>query len=390
MRRGLVAVATFLLGACTSLPGVRNAPSLFDDNAFQPASTPIDGEAVFALSTPMRQYLDGEIAQRLRAEGSNLGLIGALQDSGRLNLEYDSSITRNASEAFAARTGNCMSLVILTSALARELGLEVQFQQVLGERVMSRDGDLVFYNGHVNVVLIEHRHKDGVMKDRKTAAVIDFLRTPERSRQRVKTVSRQTVIAMYMNNRAAEEIAAGRVDDAYWWARAAIRQEPHYTDTYNTLGVAYRHHGDMERAATALDYALQLEPGNTTAMSNLIPVLKTLGRTREAERWSSRLSELQAFAPFYFFDQGQAAMQRGEFAEARKLFAKEIERAAYYHEFHYWLALAYLGLHDTKLARKHFTIARDNATTRVDAATYQEALDGLGSVGPSSLIGNPH
>lgn len=386
MRHVLVALATFLLGACTSIPAVRNAPSLFHDDAFKPASVPIDAEAVFALSLPMRQYLEGEIAQRLRTEGSRLGLIDALQDSGRLNLEYDSSITRNASEAFDAHTGNCMSLVILTSALARELGLEVQFQQVLRERVMSRDGDLVFYNGHVNVVLIEHRRKDGVMKDRKTAAVIDFLRTPERSRQRVKTVSRETVIAMYMNNRAAEEIAAGRIDNAYWWARAAIKQESRYTDTYNTLGVIYRRRGALEPAATALEFALQLEPGNTTAMSNVIPVLKDLGRTRDADRWSIRLSELQAFAPFQFFDQGQAAMQRGDFAQASKLFAKEIERAAYYHEFHYWLAMAQLGLRDTKLARKHFTIARDNATTRADAATYQEALNALGPADKNSLI----
>lgn len=390
MQRVAIAVATLLLGACTSLPSVHNAPSLFDDGAFRPASTPIDGEAIFALTDTMRRYLNADIAQRLHADGAQLGLINALQDSGRLRLEYDSSLTRNAREAFEAHTGNCMSLVILTAALAQELGLEVQFQEVLGERVMSRDGDLLFYNGHVNVVLIEHRRENGVMKNGKSAVLIDFLRTPESSRQRVKTVSRKTVIAMYMNNRAAELMAAGHVDDAYWWARAAIQQEPRYTDTYNTLGVVYRRHGLLPQAVAALEYALQLEPANTTAMSNLIPVLKALGRAREAEVWASRLAELEAFPPFHFFDQGQAAMQRGDFLQASKLFAREIERAAYYHEFHYWLAVAYVGLHEIKLARKHFIIAKGNATTRLDAERYQEALDALVPVSPRGPQGAAH
>ena len=43
--------------------------------------------------------------------------------------------------------------------------------------------------------------------------------------------------------RAAEALAGGDVGGAYWWARAAIRQDPQFISAYNTLGVIYRRHG---------------------------------------------------------------------------------------------------------------------------------------------------
>lgn len=375
MRRALLLVLAFVLVGCAAAPLGRGAPSLFHDAWFQTPGEMIDGESVFALSAPMRRYLDLEVARQRHADGRELGLIHALQASGQLNLEYDAAFTRNAAEAFAAQSGNCLSLVIVTAALAQEIGLDVQFQEVLGERVMSRTGDLVFYNGHVNVVLSERRDEGSGAAAAVTETVIDFLPDKERSQRRVKTASRRTVTAMYMNNRAAESLAAGRVDDAYWWARGAIAQEPRYTTTYNTLGLVYRRHGNIPEAAAAFEYVLMLEPAKTAAMSNLIPVLRTLGRVREAERWSRRLQDLQPYPPFHFFEQGQLAMQRGDFALARQLFSREIEGAAYYHEFHYWLALAYLGLRQPTLAREHLVMARNNATTRADAARYQAVLD---------------
>jgi len=375
MQRLSIVALVIVLSACASVPSSSVAPNLFQDRWFQPADDVIDAAAAFALSAPMRSYLDRDIARRLHAERPQWGLINALQAGGKLTIEYDAAFTRNAAEAFAAGSGNCLSLVMLTASLADAIGLEVQFQEVLDEPTLSRNGDLVFYNGHVNVVLRENRAEQGVKSTDNSATVIDFIPRKDRRRQPVRSVSRDTVTAMYMNNRAAESLAAGKVDTAYWWARAAIEREPRYTATYNTLGLVYRRAGHIPQAAVTLLHALALEPANTVAMANVIPVLRALGREREAERWSIRLHELQPYPPFHFFDQGRLAMERGDFTRAGQLFAKEIERAAYYHEFHYWLALAYLGMNDSERASAHFKIARDNATTRADAARYQIALD---------------
>lgn len=374
----LLPVVTLLLAACASTPMLRAAPDLFNDSWFRPPSVPIDASQVFALSDRMRDYVHTDIAPQLRRDGNQLGLFNALQDSGQLKLEYDADITRNAAEAFAARTGNCLSLAILTAALASEIGLDVQFQNVLGERTISRNGDLLFYNDHVNLELRETRNEDRAVAHSKAAMVIDFLPARDRRGHAVRSVSKSTLMAMYMNNRAAESLAAGKIDDAYWWARSAIQQEPRYTATYNTLGVIYRRHGQNQQALSLLNYALTLEPGNIAAMSNIIPLLNQFGNTRESAQWQQRLHQLQSLPPFYFFEQGRLAMQEQQFERARELFAKEIERTKYYHEFHFWLGMAYVGLHKPELARKHFNIAKANATTRADTTRYQEALDALG------------
>ena len=61
-------------------------------------------------------------------------------------------------------------------------------------------------------------------------------------------IEEKTILAMYMNNRAAESLAGGRIDDAYWFARAAVLQDPDFMTPYNTLGVVYQRHGNLGEA----------------------------------------------------------------------------------------------------------------------------------------------
>src|SRR5207253_2928566 len=79
--------------------------ALFRDHLFAAASERISADDVFALSDDMKHYLSTEIAGQLRAKGPQRGLIDALYDKTQLKLEYDSEMTRNASQTFAARAG---------------------------------------------------------------------------------------------------------------------------------------------------------------------------------------------------------------------------------------------------------------------------------------------
>ena len=73
-------------------------------------------------------------------------------------------------------------------------------------------------------------------------------------------------------------------------------------------------------------------------------VLDSLGRFAESKRLARALEQLEPKPPYSFFNRGMAAIQRSDFNAARELFAREIDRAPYQHEFHYWLAVAYAGL----------------------------------------------
>jgi Tfp pilus assembly protein PilF len=361
------------LAACAHAPAPPSPDDLFQDAAFAPPIERVDGDRVFELSEAMRQYARTEIAARARSLGRQQALVDALYQRQHLMLEYDSAITRNASEAFEARRGNCLSLVIMTAAFAKELGLQIEYRSAYLEETWTRSRDIVFRSGHVNVTLgarmVDYHHS----VDSRTVT-IDFLPADDLRGLRTRGIDEPTVVAMYLNNRAAEALVAGRVDDAYARAREAIRRQPSFLPAYNTLGVVYLRHGDAAAAERALRRVLALEPANTRAMSNLALALARLGRGAEAEQISQQLARIEPHPPFHFFNLGQAAMERHDYAAARDWFAKEVARADYYHEFHYWLALALFRLGDMDEARKQLAQALEHSTTRTDRDLYAAKL----------------
>ena len=374
MRACLCLLVSLLLGACAPAPVAPSTAQLFRDLLFRTPSERIAAGDIFAVSEPMKRFLRAELGGAHGA-GIQQRFAEALYTKGELRIEYESVRTRSASETFDARAGNCLSLVIMTAALAKEIGLPVRYQRVYVDDTWTRSGDVTFTVGHVNIGLGRRQLDGGFGRNDTDMMTIDFL--PPRDLRGVHTrqLEEETVAAMYMNNRAAESFMRGRLDDAYWWARAAIERDPGFVGSYNTLGVIYRRHGNPKEAEQALARALELEPANPHAMSNLIPVLDDLGRFAESKHVARKLAELEPNPPFSFYDRGLAALKRSDFTAARDFFVREIDRAPYHHEFHYWLAVAYSGLGDRERARKELEIALETSTTRNDRDLYAAKLD---------------
>jgi len=376
----LIVVATCLgLGGCaqvTKAPPVPVAPLLQDD-AFAPPTQAVHPDDILAMSPAMVHYVEDEISRRLRRSGRQQGLIDALYDRDMLRLEYDSATTRTASEAFAARSGNCLSLVIMTAALARYLELPVNFQSVDVEESWTRGQALLLAAGHVNLVLGQRPLDKGRGVFTDPQMTVDFLPPQDLRGRRVTPINEARVLAMYLNNRAAETLTQGDLNQAYAWARAALIQDPGFTSAPITLGVIYHRRGLLAPAEAAFRHALRSEPQNTQALADLASVLFSQGRTAEANEVKQTLARLEAFPPFHFFELGKAAVQRGDYEAGRAWLQRELSRDPDYHEVHFWLAVAYSGLGDAKAARKHLTQALANSTTRGEHDLYAAKLDRL-------------
>jgi Tfp pilus assembly protein PilF len=351
-------------------------PPLFADQLFGSPSESMGADQIFAVNSEMRAYADV-----LRLTNSKrpiqMVLFDALYKKEQLQLEYDSTMTRNAAQTFAARRGNCLSLVIMTAAMAREMGMSVRYQSVTTEETWSRSGNLYFASGHVNLVLGKPRLKDLNSVDNNHYMVVDFEPPAEGHKMVVEEIPEQRIIAMFMNNRAAEALSRGQLDNAYWWARNSVVSDPTFFSSYNTLAIIYQKHGHLPQAEAALRYASVLQPSNTIAMFNLVTVLDGLGRKDEAAAMRAELARREPNPPFHYFNLGQQAMQAGDYVKARNLFAREVDRSPYYHEFHFWLAVASYKLGDMKTADKHMKLAMDNSTTRSDHDLYAAKLDRL-------------
>lgn len=374
MRTLLPALVCLLLGACAGAPPAPPTSHIFRDHLFSPPSQRIDAASVFAVSDEMRNYLAVEMVANLQAKGRPRGLYDALYSRSQLKIDYDAAMTRNAAETFAARSGNCLSLAIMTAALAKELGLAVRYQSVVAEELWSRSGGIYFSSSHVNVTL-GRRHTDPRYRfEEGNLLTIDFRPVGELQTQRAGEIPEATVIAMYMNNRAAEVLAQGQWNDAYWWAKAAIGQDPSFTSAVNTLGVIYRRLGHFAEAEQVLQHVLAREPSNTHALSNLALVFADQGRVADAEAATRRLQRLQPRPPFHFFERGIAAMKRGDFSAARDDFAREAERDPTYHEFQFWLAAAHAALGNYREASRHLKTAIANSKNLREQDLYSAKL----------------
>jgi Tfp pilus assembly protein PilF len=373
-------LASLLVAACAGVPAPEPPARLYNDHLFASPSAPIWASDVFAVSPKMKHYINVEIAEELRQKGRHRGLADALYKEGDLKLEYDAAMTRNAAQAFDARAGNCLSLVIMTAAFAKYMGLPVRYQNVFTEETWSRSGDMYLAIGHVNLTLGARAYDAKVGRNDSNSMLIDFLPSSDARYAHTWTIPESTILAMYMNNRAVESLAAGRIDDAYWYAREAIEQDPRFMSAYNTLGVVYERHGNLREATNVFTWVLDVEPGNTRVLANLAAVLETQGKVAEARTLTAKLKQLEPVPPFSFFKRGMAAMDSGDYTAARDYFAKEVDRAAYYHEFHFWLAAAYARLGDIAQAKKHMQIAMQNSTTRKDHDLYAAKLDRIKAV----------
>ena len=378
--RSIPVMLCLLLAACASHQRTPVPLQLLQDNLFPQPAERINPAAVFAVSDAMRHYLKTEIAPQLQVKGPQQGLIDALNSKNQLKIEYDSASTRNAAEAFEARAGNCLSLVIMTAAMAKEIGLSTHYQSVFVEETWSRSGGLHFTTGHVNLTVGRRTHDIKSRIDDNVMITIDFNPPMPNKSYHTWNISEERVMAMFMNNRGAEALARGQVNEAYWWIREAVRQDPTFVTAYNTLGVVYRRNGSFAAAEKAFNHALAQEPDNTQIMSNLAMVLADAGHQDAANVLKEKVERRRPYPPFHFFALGVEAMEAHNLVLARDLFRRELARDPYNHEFHFWLAKALFGLGDVAGSKHHLGLATNYSPTRRDHEVYAAKLDRIKAV----------
>ena len=372
-----------LLAACASAPPMPPSADLFHDEVFGAPSAPIDPGQAMAVSDAMRQYINTRIVRGSRGTDRRERLLDALYRKGELRLEYDATMTRTAAQAFESRSGNCLALVMMTGAFAKEMGLGVGYQLVLGEQAWDRAGDIAIAVGHVNLTLDDRFQQLGIRSTQRDPLVVDFLPPTRDGRPpRTRLIAEHTVIAMYLNNRAVESLTRGQRDDAYWWAREAIRTDPQMLSAYITLGVIYRSAHRPELADAVLQRVSERDPDNTQALSNRVMVLRDMGRLADAGALQQRLDRLDPHPPFSYFHLGMAALHEQRLEDARRWFAKEVDRAPDYHEFQFWLAVTYAELRDPAQAKAHLARAMEVSTSRKDRDLYAGKLDRLKALAP--------
>ncbi len=142
----------------------------------------------------------------------------------------------------------------------------------------------------------------------------------------------------------------------------------------------YQRNSQPRLAEQVYRAALEYEPDSLIMMQNLVPVLAANGKAAEATALAQRIARLNPAPPYHYFNQGMAAYRSGDFAQARTLFAREVARAPYNDEFHFWLGIANFQMGEMGSAETQLALARDNSVRSDARARYSAKLAHLRDV----------
>lgn len=372
-----------LLHGCASTPSTRSVDNIeqyFLDNHFKSIILPVVPAQLFALSPQTTQVLQQayQSSQASRTATMAHRWLANYISASQGGFSYQDNITRIPQQTFEDRAGNCMSLVLLTTAMADALGVAVEFQQIAVPPVWDKQGQFYLINGHINLRLLPQATKDTVLVASQEIQ-IDFL--PERTmRSYAKSrIDKTTVMAMFYNNVAAESLVAGDYDLAYQYSKQSLRLRADFIPALNTLAILYRYKGLDDAAETLYKLALTLDDDDMNVLYNYALLLESQQRLVEWAQLHKTLELARISNPYYYYNMGQQAYMDHEYQRALTWYKRAVEKADYRHEFYFGLSRVYWVTGDTRNARKHLEKALSLSTDAANQRRYQAKLQAMQS-----------
>ena len=343
----------FLAACCASLVGCATAPGSaasappWRDAAFayQPGLVNVTREQLFALD-------DELLAQVLRTAPADLSpaqklnhLLTVVFGADKRRFAYAAGHSTVAGETWRRQRGDCLSLTVLTYAVARSMDMEVQMQEVDTPTLFDRRDGFDFVNQHVNV-LFRRAQWSPHNESRPHDVVVDF--EPDFASPRPgRRLDENGIYARFLNNRAVEHLAHGERAPAYAHFRAAIAADPTYAASYANLATLYRQASLAAEAEQLLQRAVALARQDDVAVHSLHELLAEQGRDGEASRYESILQARRTRDPYYWINLGIQALDAGDPRKAIRSLEQARDMTGNFREVHALLALAYARAGDS-------------------------------------------
>ncbi len=342
----IVVVVTWLgMTACQSTskptPGLAyqlQLPTNWPD-ATQP-SEPIPAAQLFQLSQQQQQdfvhYFNAPVNQ---SRAPNWRLYDYLE--GRLaGFDYKGD-TYTAQQALEKNAGNCLSLALVTGALAKLVGLELDYQQVDSAPVYRMQNNLLMLSSHVRTKVYDPSFKPekDILYLSRPGVVIDYL--PARGDRYGAKRTEQDVIAMFYQNQAAEALVNNQLTLAYQLSRRALQHGQLNPGSLNSLAVAYSRAGLIDESAQTYAYARERGATSLELLDNYRKLLLRQGKRAEAAEIAVQLGNVDDANPYNWLSLAEGFFAEGKVHYALENYLKAQQLAPYLEESYLGLAKSY-------------------------------------------------
>lgn len=346
---GVVLVASALVVGCATVPPTPAAQAITMDMLLE--ARPLVGERVatslpdtdiLALDPQMLVFLDRFVDAKQSDYTKLRQLVYAIMDEGSFGLEYDDQ-TRTAAETFHLQRGNCLSFTNMFVAMARQVGIDARFQEVDIPPDWTVQGDTFVLNRHVNVLV-----DLGYPGKRVVDFNIDDFRTSYDRRE----VHDRRAMAHYYNNMGVERMHTGETAEALLYFRKAIENDHYFSPPWGNLGTLYRRNGHLAYAEVAYLQALNVNPGDFVAMSNLAALYGKRGDEERAAGYRQRVDKHRMRNPYYRYRLAREAFRSKDYDTSIKHLEYSVRKKKNEDAFNFLMGMNYLKKGNESTARQ--------------------------------------
>ena len=351
-------------------------PPIFEDTTFGNNPSVVSLEQVYQLSDDQKHhFLNYFESAEQRTDDPNRRIYNYLQHY--LSDFGFSANTLTASEALSNDQGNCLSLAILTKALANIVGVEVAYQLVATPAIYEKAGDLVLKSQHVRTLLFAPKQtvKDNYFMLTRGHITVDYF--PVAGSRLLRSVDENEFYAMYYQNKAAEALINNDSHLAFWLLKKALEVNKNDSQAINMMAILHDQSGSPQQAEILYLHGLKYGHEKFSLLHNYHLLLVRLNKRDEAVLIAEQLAKYKHQDPFKWISLGEEKYTEGDFSSAISYFKKASKLADYLHEPYVGIAKAELSRGNLIRAKRAIKKAIDKANKNRTTSFYQKKYDSL-------------
>ena len=292
------------------------------------------------------------VLQQVSREGTELERIKRLhrwlRDASGLGFRYDALHTRTANDAWAARSGDCLSYAHLFNALARSLQIPVNYVRYREAQTYEER------NGQFLVV----SHVASLFNDYRVTVLVDLTGgAPSARVSDYELLGDDEAAALHYSNLAMEQLAAGDTATPARLLRLLVERTPKLPEIHNNLGAVLLRQGRAQEALAVLEPAIARFPDFVPLYVNAALAARGAGQDALSDQYAekARSSWTDPFLPFV---RGTWLLDRGHPDEALKLFRRAVSLKPDSAMFRAWLTKALIATNNLEEAAREYEETR--------------------------------
>ncbi len=375
-----IAFLTFISSCATNNDSRINKPSkvirlqIADAHFFSPRPKIISVDKIYQLSeqqhSEFRHYFNSKSNQKSKPHRR---VFNYLKNYTQKYQFKDRTLT--AKETLDTFQGNCLSLAILTTALAKSVAIETGYQIVDSLPVYQQEGDIILASEHIQSLLFDPQVEKADENNSVKGIIVDYF--PSKGDRVKRRVTESEFSALYYRNLAADAIVNKDYNLAYWLLIETFRYNPADEHAVNMMALVHEKKGFRKNAESIYKQGIKYANHKLDLLRNYSLFLKKDRRFREAKQVERQLAKIKVDNPFDWIKLGHTAYTQRQYKESRRYFQKAANMAPYIHQAYLGIAKSEYKLGNYRAARRVLALAIRNTDDDETKNYYQAKLNGL-------------